>query len=418
MKNGISLKRKILSILFILSACYLQAQVTIGSGSEPAKGALLDLKENETDVDNVTTTKGLVLPRVKITDINNLYPMFTPDGKGGYKEGVKTEEDKTHIGLTVYNVDRCSANGAGLYIWNGTAWEKTTTELPSFVYKIVDPRDGNTYLARNFGAQAGDWMLENMRYLDSDISLSRAADANLPNILKSRIKRYFYPNGKGVEPPVTWRREQGLLYTYSAATKGKQDNVQSDQGQVGGDKPGALEVESTIGNIQGICPPGWHIPSDREWNALEKEIYNNPQKYSSYTANNTFSPIRWNVAWESGSLSNKISRGSSNANGHGHAMLSVCPAPDRARVNKGKSLIAQLGGFDAIPVGYVSVTSIIDYGEGCFFWTASSASSTNSNSQDPNLYWALDRIILSENNNVQRLSYSRDAMFSVRCKKD
>lgn len=391
------------------------AQVTIGSGIEPNKGALLDLKENIGDSRNITANKGILLPRVKLTDPDNLYPMFTPDGKGGYKEGTKTEEDRAHIGLTVYNVDRCSVNGTGLYIWDGTGWKKTKEELPSYVYSVVDSRDGDTYLARNFGALAGDWMLENMRYLDSDISLSRATDANLPDILKSRIRRYFYPNGKNEAPPVTWRKEQGLLYTYSAATKGKQDNIHSDQGQIAGDKPGASEVESTIGYIQGVCPSGWHIPSDREWNALEKEIYNNPQKYSSYTGNNIFSPVRWDAAWESGSLSNKISRGSSNANGHGYAMLSACTLPNQVTGSNGKSFLAELGGFEALPVGYVSATSIIDYGEGCFFWTASSSAN---NSQNANLYWALDRIILSGNHNIRRLSYSRDAMFSVRCKKD
>jgi uncharacterized protein (TIGR02145 family) len=33
---------------------------------------------------------------------------------------------------------------------------------------------------------------------------------------------------------------------------------------------GASSSTSVPSNVQGICPPGWHLPSDEEWKVLEK----------------------------------------------------------------------------------------------------------------------------------------------------
>ncbi|MDR0428080.1 MAG: hypothetical protein LBH12_05705, partial [Dysgonamonadaceae bacterium] len=53
------------------------AQVTIGASIEPNKGAFLDLKQRDPDTNNTTSDKGLLLPRVQLTDLTKLYPMFT-----------------------------------------------------------------------------------------------------------------------------------------------------------------------------------------------------------------------------------------------------------------------------------------------------------------------------------------------------
>ena len=107
--------RKILSIIFIccMFSFALHAQVTIGSNIEANKGALLDLKEYS---GTENSTRGLVLPRVKLTALDNLDDV----GVSGAAELV------SHIGLTVYNVgssDVCeAAYQSGVYIWNGQRW--------------------------------------------------------------------------------------------------------------------------------------------------------------------------------------------------------------------------------------------------------------------------------------------------------
>lgn len=109
------MKRKLilLSALLIAFSGLSYGQVTIGSGIEPAGGALLDLKEQKKDDGSENATKGLLLPRVKLSDLNKLYPMFT-----GTYDAV---EDAKHAGLTVYNLTQCDGKFAqGVYTWTGT----------------------------------------------------------------------------------------------------------------------------------------------------------------------------------------------------------------------------------------------------------------------------------------------------------
>lgn len=122
-----------LFIITLISFSYgkVNAQVTIGSGEVPNKGALLELKEHNAVnplVNNSTADKGMLYPRVNLTDNNNLFPMFEDDGSGGYKIGStsysKSEEDKKHIGLIVYNVNASSVFHQGLHIWDGKEWRK------------------------------------------------------------------------------------------------------------------------------------------------------------------------------------------------------------------------------------------------------------------------------------------------------
>ncbi|MBD8388166.1 FISUMP domain-containing protein [Dysgonomonas sp. BGC7] len=116
-----SRKQKLLAILAALSMAVppSYAQVTIGSGIEPEKGALLDLKEQQKSDGTENATKGLMLPRVNLSDLNKLFPMFT----GAYDAA----EDPKHTGLTVYNLKGCDGIFAkGVYTWTGTEWIQLT----------------------------------------------------------------------------------------------------------------------------------------------------------------------------------------------------------------------------------------------------------------------------------------------------
>lgn len=77
----------------------INAQVVIGLGSttlikEPQPGALLELKMQDPDSQNITSTKGFMLPRVALIAIDNLAPCVV-----GATDAVKL----LHNGLTVYN---------------------------------------------------------------------------------------------------------------------------------------------------------------------------------------------------------------------------------------------------------------------------------------------------------------------------
>jgi hypothetical protein len=63
-------------IMVLLIGAPGRAQVTIGASIEPNKGAFLDLKQRDPDANNTTSDKGLLLPRVQLTDLTKLYPML------------------------------------------------------------------------------------------------------------------------------------------------------------------------------------------------------------------------------------------------------------------------------------------------------------------------------------------------------
>lgn len=106
--------RNLFFLSFICLSIGLKAQVTIGSGLEPNKGTLLDLKERNPinpAVDNSTADKGLGMPRINLTSMTTLI-----DINGG------TGKEIEHTGLTVYNLSTANGFEPGIYVWDGTKW--------------------------------------------------------------------------------------------------------------------------------------------------------------------------------------------------------------------------------------------------------------------------------------------------------
>jgi uncharacterized protein (TIGR02145 family) len=139
-----------LSAFTLLAALFLtfsaRAQVTIGSGISPTRAALLDLKARQdggtlssvSDDANVTAGDGdggLLLPRVKLVDINTLEPFISendPDfmaNTGNLKERL--------AGLMVYNLTNNGINTPlypAVYTWDGTHW--VTSQINEFAARI------------------------------------------------------------------------------------------------------------------------------------------------------------------------------------------------------------------------------------------------------------------------------------------
>ncbi|WP_108823637.1 FISUMP domain-containing protein [Dysgonomonas sp. Marseille-P4361] len=409
--------RNLALVIYILLATAIHAQVTIGSGQEPNKGALLDLKE-EGD-----TKRGLGMPRVELTKLRPTTPTELAASIGGTGEWGLDE----HTALIVYNTkgNHCATPEIyeGLYVFDGEKWQYLGQKgsVSTKVSYYEDTRDQllgkQSYPYRSFG-NAGIWMTENMRYVPNDNGATMTASAGGSN---SSSKYYTYPNAKDNPEiaPDTWDPSQGLLYSYSAATLGEQDeenidqgqkNINQEQEQVAGDTPGNNEVEITKGKIQGICPTGWHVPSDREWNQLEKEVYKNAHLYSTYTENELrdiaiWKPSSWNPEWERG----LNERGSEGQGGHGLAMLGACkfPDPDIQTDSNGKSLSTEQGGIN-IPLTNDAVGGGVHAGDKACFWTASVQSNDT----------AWFRGLHNKSKGVYRQAHPRTYLYSVRCKKD
>lgn len=114
----------LLNLILLTLHIDLQAQVTIGSGIPPVKAALLDIKNQEADNDNITSNSGgIVLPRVKLVNTDTLEPFILTTDPEWTADNSKTR--KIHTGLMVYNLNATSGGfqKEGVYIWDGDAWQ-------------------------------------------------------------------------------------------------------------------------------------------------------------------------------------------------------------------------------------------------------------------------------------------------------
>jgi len=105
----------------------LKAQVTIGTLKEPDKNALLDLRQDNADN---SSTKGLLLPRVKLSSTGEAAPMTAPVEKG----------------MIVYNTESAGDVMPGVYYNDGTKWVGTQDKkwfyMPAFNLPVTTIQNG------------------------------------------------------------------------------------------------------------------------------------------------------------------------------------------------------------------------------------------------------------------------------------
>jgi uncharacterized protein (TIGR02145 family) len=106
-----------------------------------------------------------------------------------------------------------------------------------------DSRDGKSYRISQIGTQI--WMTENLAYLPS---------VNPPTDESNVSPMYYifdYFGTSVIEAKATeYFKEYGVLYNWPAAMAGASSTNKNPSG------------------IKGICPTGWHLPSDDEWTTL------------------------------------------------------------------------------------------------------------------------------------------------------
>jgi uncharacterized protein (TIGR02145 family) len=233
---------------------------------------------------------------------------------------------------------------------------------------------GNEYYAGKFGI-AGCWMTQNLR---STSGLT--ANSNVGNAYDQ--KYYWYPNNN--KSTFDSNLTYGLLYTWPTAS-----------GLTGGgtDSNG-VGVTPGQEDIKGICPTGWHLPNDYEWNQLEEEIAKSATNVYSTTAATT---------WDAGY---STSTGTDYRGTHGQKMRSTTPVNGQTTNGTSKSRTAN--GFDALLVGRMYGGLPHNYGTNTYFWSSSSNSSSYTWFRDLNY----------SNTGVVRVSGYKYNMFSVRCKKN
>ena len=136
---------------------------------------------------------------------------------------------------------------------DGWSWDmpKEAYLNPEIDYgSMTDPRDGQIYKTVKIGNQV--WMAENLNYADS---------VKTPSLMG---KNWCYAN-KAENCAVT-----GRLYTWAAAIDSVKLATDADNPQdCGFDKTWNCTLPA---KVQGICPNGWHLPTETEWKTLFTEV--------------------------------------------------------------------------------------------------------------------------------------------------
>ncbi len=165
------------------------------------------------------------------------------DGQVGIGTGSPSERLEVHGNLKV----------EGDIFLDGANLEDLLAEVAMIKDMIgigtVEDIDGNSYSTVDIGGQV--WMTENLkatRYADGSPVPEKQSESEW-DVLTPGDKAYcWYYSQK------EHRQTYGALYSWAAASRG----------QAGQD--------AIPGEIQGICPEGWHLPGDAEWRQLEMEL--------------------------------------------------------------------------------------------------------------------------------------------------
>ena len=228
---------------------------------------------------------------------------------------------------------------------------------------FTDTRDNTKYNTIKIGDQV--WMAENLRYLPSVVGSATG----------SRTEPYFYVydyDGTDVEAARTSENYQtyGVLYNWPAAAMNE-----------------ASSSSKNPSGVQGVCPDGWHLPSDAEWTELENYLADNGYNYDGST----------------GGGRDKIAKAMAAVYGWnsypGQGAIGNTDYPEQRNRS----------GFSALPGGYRGPYGGFDsIGNFGYWWSATE--------YNTNLAWY--RYLFCDNSYVSRYNYLKATGFSVRCVRD
>ncbi|NDV69060.1 FISUMP domain-containing protein [Dysgonomonas sp. 25] len=257
-------------------------------------------------------------------------------------------------GIVTYNIQRsynCDSNTAPNWISEG--------------YEVEN--------LRTF--EDGIWMTDNLRAI---------VMPNGENIIQSAnnsttVPYYHYPDLQ-----VSNRAIQGVLYNWAAAINmGDGTNgTTPDPSYVEQGGPGHFDV-----HIQGVCPDGWHLPSDQEWVDLENGIILKTATFSTTPDIGAANKVDYSDTGYRGTT-------------HGTAMKTTNGAG-------GTSKPSSQGGFDGYLAGGAGSGLSNTYGSNARYW---SASKNNGNAWYRYLYRTAAP--------VYRAGVYGANLLSVRCMKD
>lgn len=225
---------------------------------------------------------------------------------------------------------------------------------PDLEYDTVTDIDGNMYATIEIGSQT--WMAENLKVLNypDGTPITEISDEAEWNDMSPMTQAYCWYNNQ-----IEYQDTSGVLYTWAAAMNGGLSN-------------------DTLGP-QGVCPDGWHLPSDAEWKELEMSLGMSQTDADNYD---------WRGTDEGGQLK--------------EIGFSNWAVPNEGASNS--------SGFTAVPGGFRSLKGLFyNIDSYAAFWTATE----NQGIEKP---WY--RTLNADMEQVYRQYHNKQLGLSVRCVKD
>ncbi|MBQ6155573.1 MAG: choice-of-anchor J domain-containing protein [Bacteroidales bacterium] len=221
--------------------------------------------------------------------------------------------------------------------------------------ETVTDIDNNTYNTVQIGTQC--WMKENLKttkYPDgSEITLTTGSTSYSTGYR-------LYPNNNSSNVST-----YGYLYNWAAMMNGAASSNMNPSG------------------VQGICPDGWHVPSDAEWTQLKEYVSSSSQFVCNGNSDNIAKALAGIFGWTSYDTDCTVGNEQSTNNATGLSLL---------------------------PAGYMSNGSFLHFGEWAEYWSA-----TNNNASNSNTAWYYD--LDYRYPNVYRAGANKSNGYSVRCLK-
>ena len=247
---------------------------------------------------------------------------YTSDGSG---LGIFTSSITGLTANTTYYVRAYATNSVGTAYGNEVNFTTLPPPIPNC--GTVTDIDGNIYNTVIIGSQC--WMRENLRVT----KFANGTSITLGTSTSSSTKYRYYPNNNSGNVST-----HGYLYNWPAAMDG------------------AGSSSSNPSGVQGVCPTGWHLPSDAEWTQLTDYV----SSQSAYLCNSDATFIAKALASTSGWNS--------------HA--GTCTVGNNPSANNATN-------FGAVPAGcyfYYNSYSGEDYyefGDYAYLWSATEDSGTD-----------------------------------------
>ena len=248
----------------------------------------------------------------------------------------------------------------------------------------VTDHEGNIYNTVKIGNQC--WTKENMRCTTSPSTGTYLIPAAGTNFTYTGKQARWYNNDSATYAP----KNYALLYNWNAAV----DTFNTAYGETSVDPDGHNAVAVTFsGHRRGICPVGWHLPSDAEWNTMEATVSGSDWQTNYETASGIYrgthaGKLAGGDDWQIGS---SITSGAPNDYGNADRNVS---------------------GFSAVPAGYCDGSLFYNAGDYANFWSATP--SANAFFLDN----AYSRHLKYTNAGVIRIYDFKRYVFSVRCVRD